>query len=67
MYCMLYVLYVFLCSRHVTHRSSLEGESYMLLPTTFEPGQEATFTFRVLSRGQVGLASTVLLYINNKC
>ena len=43
----------------MTHRSSLEGESYMLLPTTFEPGQEATFTFRVLSRGQVGLASTV--------
>jgi len=38
-------------SRHVTHRSTLAPGPYMLLPTTFEPGQEATFTFRVLSRG----------------
>jgi hypothetical protein len=29
----------------------------MILPTTFEPGQEATFTFRVLSHGQVKVRS----------
>ena len=29
----------------------------MILPTTFEPGQEATFTFRVLSHGQAKLRS----------
>jgi len=44
-------------SRHVTHRSVLEAASYMILPTTFEPGQEATFTFRVLSHGQAKLRS----------
>jgi len=44
-------------SRHVTHRSSLESGAYMILPTTFEPGQEATFTFRVLSHGQAKLKS----------
>jgi len=42
-------------SRHVTHRSSLEPGAYMILPTTFEPGQEATFTFRVLTHGQAKL------------
>jgi len=44
-------------SRHVTHRSGLESGAYMILPTTFEPGQEATFTFRVLSHGQAKLKS----------
>lgn len=44
-------------SRHVTHRSGLEPGAYMILPTTFEPGQEATFTFRVLSHGQAKLKS----------
>lgn len=45
-------------SRHVTHRTALlEPASYCILPTTFEPGQEATFTFRVLSHGQAKLRS----------
>ena len=41
----------------MTHRSVLEAASYMILPTTFEPGQEATFTFCVLSHGQAKLRS----------
>lgn len=36
-------------SRQVTHRFQLEQGSYMVLPTTFEPGQETTFTLRVYS------------------
>lgn len=45
-------------SRHVTHRTQvLEQGAYCILPTTFEPGQEATFTFRVLSHGQAKLKS----------
>lgn len=45
-------------SRHVTHRTQmLDSASYCILPTTFEPGQEASFTFRVLSHGQAKLRS----------
>jgi len=45
-------------SRHVTHRTQMmEQGAYCVLPTTFEPGQEATFTFRVLSHGQAKLKS----------
>ncbi|GAB6033052.1 hypothetical protein CHUAL_012668 [Chamberlinius hualienensis] len=36
-------------SRQVTQRCHLEQGSYMVLPTTFEPGQEASFTLRVYS------------------
>jgi len=42
-------------SRHVSLRSNLNSTSYVILPTTFEPGQESSFTFRVLSRGQTKL------------
>ena len=44
-------------SRHVTHRVHLEADSYMLLPTTFEPATEGTFTFRVLTRAAAKLSS----------
>ena len=44
-------------SRHVTHRVNLEADSYMLLPTTFEPATEGTFTFRVLTRASAKLRS----------
>jgi len=44
-------------SRHVTHRVHLEADSYMLLPTTFEPATEGTFTFRVLTRAAAKLRS----------
>jgi len=42
-------------SRHVSLRSTLTSTGYVILPTTFEPSQESSFTFRVLSRGQTKL------------
>ncbi|GLV45685.1 Calpain C [Carabus blaptoides fortunei] len=36
-------------SRQVSHRCQLEQGGYMILPTTFEPGQESGFTLRVFS------------------
>ncbi|ODN05130.1 Calpain-C [Orchesella cincta] len=36
-------------SRQVSQRCQLEQGAYLVLPTTFEPGQEASFTFRVYS------------------
>ncbi|XP_034941713.1 calpain-C isoform X2 [Chelonus insularis] len=36
-------------SRQVSHRCLLEQGGYLLIPTTFEPGQETNFTFRVYS------------------
>lgn len=44
-------------SRHVTHRMNLDADSYMILPTTFEPATEGTFTFRVLTRATAKLRS----------
>jgi len=42
-------------SRHVSLRANLTSSTYIVLPTTFEPSQESTFTFRVLTRGQTKL------------
>ncbi|XP_015127147.1 calpain-C [Diachasma alloeum] len=36
-------------SRQVSHRCLLEQGGYLLIPTTFEPGQETNFTLRVYS------------------
>ncbi|XP_066982446.1 calpain-C [Macrobrachium rosenbergii] len=36
-------------SRQVSERVQLEQGGYILLPTTFEPGQESSFTLRVFS------------------
>ncbi|XP_065349926.1 calpain-C [Cloeon dipterum] len=36
-------------SRQVSHRCQLEQGSYLIVPTTFEPGQESNFTLRVYS------------------
>lgn len=36
-------------SRQVSERVQLEQGGYVLLPTTFEPGQESSFTLRVFS------------------
>ncbi|KAF2879870.1 hypothetical protein ILUMI_26300 [Ignelater luminosus] len=36
-------------SRQVSHRFQLEQGGYLILPTTFEPGQESGFTLRVYS------------------
>ncbi|XP_034254339.1 calpain-C isoform X2 [Thrips palmi] len=36
-------------SRQVSHRCQLEQGGYLVLPTTFEPGQESSFTLRVYS------------------
>nr|CAD7585893.1 unnamed protein product [Timema genevievae] len=36
-------------SRQVSHRCQLEQGGYLVLPTTFEPGQESCFTLRVYS------------------
>lgn len=36
-------------SRQVSHRCQLEQGGYLILPTTFEPGQESSFTLRVYS------------------
>ncbi|GLH12036.1 Putative calpain 3 [Gryllus bimaculatus] len=36
-------------SRQVSHRCQLEQGGYLVLPTTFEPGQESNFTLRVYS------------------
>lgn len=33
----------------VSHRCQLEQGSYLIVPTTFEPGQESSFTLRVYS------------------
>ena len=40
-------------SRQVSLRTELERGQYLIMPTTFEPGEEATFTFRVFSRHPV--------------
>lgn len=40
-------------SRQVTIRMGLERGQILVLPTTFEPGEEATFTFRVFSKQPV--------------
>ena len=45
-YCLYNLFYI-----QVSLRSRFDGPSQMLiLPTTFEPGDEAAFTFRVFSR-----------------
>jgi len=36
-------------SRQVSHRCQLEQGGYLLVPTTFEPTQETSFTLRVYS------------------
>lgn len=36
-------------SRQVSHRCQLEQGGYLIIPTTFEPGQESRFTLRVYS------------------
>ncbi|XP_021189664.1 calpain-C isoform X2 [Helicoverpa armigera] len=36
-------------SRQVTHRSRLEASAFIIMPTTFEPRDEANFTLRVFS------------------
>lgn len=36
-------------SRQVSHRCQLEQGGYLIIPTTFEPGQESGFTMRVYS------------------
>uniref|UniRef100_A0A1B6CAH4 Calpain catalytic domain-containing protein n=1 Tax=Clastoptera arizonana TaxID=38151 RepID=A0A1B6CAH4_9HEMI len=36
-------------SRQVSHRCQLDQGGYLVLPTTFEPGQESSFTLRVYS------------------
>jgi hypothetical protein len=36
-------------SSQVSHRCQLEQGGYLILPTTFEPGQESSFTLRVYS------------------
>ncbi|XP_047115178.1 calpain-C [Schistocerca piceifrons] len=36
-------------SRQVSHRCQLEQGGYLVLPTTFEPSQESSFTLRVYS------------------
>lgn len=40
-------------SRQVALRCKLEPGKYLVLPTTYEPGQEAAFSFRVLSKSGV--------------
>jgi calpain-9 len=40
-------------SRQVSLRKSLDRGQILVLPTTYEPGEEATFTFRVFSRSPV--------------
>lgn len=40
-------------SRQVSLRMGLERGQILVLPTTFEPGEEATFTFRVFSKQPV--------------
>ncbi|XP_008486255.2 calpain-C-like, partial [Diaphorina citri] len=42
-------------SRQVSHRCQLEQGSYLVLPTTFEPGQESGFTLRVYSSNPLKL------------
>ncbi|CAG7681524.1 unnamed protein product [Allacma fusca] len=42
-------------SRQVSQRCQLEQGGYLVLPTTFEPGQETSFTFRVYSNKPVKL------------
>ncbi|XP_076272329.1 calpain C isoform X2 [Rhynchophorus ferrugineus] len=36
-------------SRQISHRCQLEQGGYLIIPTTFEPGQESGFTLRVYS------------------
>lgn len=40
-------------SRQVSLRMGLDRGQFLVLPTTFEPGEEATFTFRVFSKHPV--------------
>jgi hypothetical protein len=40
---------VWLYFLQVSHRCQLEQGGYLILPTTFEPGQESSFTLRVYS------------------
>jgi len=42
-------------SRQVSQRCQLEGGSYLVMPTTFEPAQETAFTFRVYSANTIKL------------
>jgi len=42
-------------SRQVSHRCQLEQGAYLILPTTFEPGQESGFTLRVYSAKPIKL------------
>ena len=39
----------------VSHRCALEPGGYIIVPTTFEPSQEAQFTLRVFSMNAVKL------------
>ncbi|XP_043244576.1 calpain-C-like [Amphibalanus amphitrite] len=41
--------------RQVSHRCALEPGGYIIVPTTFEPSQEAQFTLRVFSMNAVKL------------
>ncbi|KAG1674068.1 Calpain-C [Nymphon striatum] len=42
-------------NRQVSHRCKLEAGGYVLVPTTFEPGEEASFTLRVYSMEPIKL------------
>ena len=37
-----------------------QAGAYMILPTTFEPGQEATFTFRLESSTKSAIVTIIL-------
>lgn len=43
-------------TRHVTCRCKLDIGQYLLMPTTYEPGEEATFTLRLLGVGYMRLS-----------
>lgn len=42
-------------TRQVSHRCQLEQGGFLILPTTFEPRQESSFTLRVFSSKQLKL------------
>jgi hypothetical protein len=48
------------CYLQVSHRCQLEQGGYLVLPTTFEPGQESSFTLRVYSSKPLKLKWVVL-------
>lgn len=57
-------------SEQVSQRCQLEQGSYVILPTTFEPGEEGAFTLRVYSKNPIKLmyvyCSYLLLLIDSR-